>query len=72
MKLWIARHRGKDQPAILTLTEPWCDLNGQWHSKGFGALTIPGKTSLPLLTFENSPQQVELNLSNFIKRNEVN
>lgn len=56
MKLWIARNRR----GVLTLfsEEPVKDRFGRWWGKGQSILSF----DIPSVTFENSPQQVEIKL----------
>jgi len=56
MKMWITRGRR----GVLTLfsQEPVKDRFGRWFGKGESILNF----DIPSVTFENSPQQVEISL----------
>lgn len=58
MKIWIAR----DRRGLLTLSseKPVKDRCGRWFGKGQSIL----KFDFPSVTFENSPQQVEIKMIN--------
>lgn len=63
MKLWIARDA--DKTLCLYKTKPWKRVNEDYHKNEFDCdddfLTIDDKF-FPEVTFENSPQEVELKL----------
>ena len=60
MKLYIARD--KDNSLILFECEPICDdINGEWYSKSGYVFGLPD-FYFPEVTFENSPQEIELKL----------
>lgn len=63
MKAWIARDKDKDNKGIVCLfiKEPtfYAYDEDQWH--GEGELYL-GRDVFPEVTFENSPQQVEIKL----------
>lgn len=58
MKLWIAR----DLDGILCLykSKPYLDMYNDWDSDD--NCFVINKRQFPEVTFENSPQEVELNL----------
>ena len=64
MKLWIARD--VDNILVLFLNKPVCHDSGIWYvpfdSGENPSNTIIDKNLFPEITFENSPQEVELKL----------
>ena len=58
MKLWIARDM--DDTLWLSEGEPYLkEEKGEWHFR-IGNYMILSKEQFPEVTFENSPQEVEL------------
>ena len=66
MKLWIARDI--DNILVLFLNKPVCSDSGIWYVpfdsglNPISAIIAKDKTLFPEVTFENSPQEVELKL----------
>lgn len=63
MKLWIARDYDKE--LCLYKTKPWKRENTDYHNNEFDCdddFMIIDSESFPEVTFENSPQQVEIKL----------
>lgn len=58
MKLWIARD--KDGFLCLHKEKPYCSANGAWYN--LNQTMHLSENLFPEVTFENSPQQVELKL----------
>jgi hypothetical protein len=59
MELWVARD--KNGALVLHESEPYCPYN-TWHNSNQEFYL--DKDLLPEVTFENSPQLVEINLKN--------
>ena len=59
--MWVAR----DEDGILCLYEskPYLDMDNEWDSDDNDYLVID-ESQFPEVTFENSPQEVELKLVN--------
>ena len=67
MKLWIARDKYNDAYGRGTLTlhlyKPVLNKYGRWKDNTFyGFKCVLSKDEFPEVTFENSPQEVELKL----------
>ena len=60
MKLWIARD--KDKSLYLYKQKPQLSYRGTWANKNDTCFVKLPMTDFPEVTFENSPQQVELKL----------
>ena len=60
MELYIAR----DKDGILTLfpCQPYCSESGVWYGETDGRDLVLNKNLLPEVTFENSPQKIEITL----------
>lgn len=59
MKMWIARD--KDGTLALHESEPYCPFN-TWHNTNQEFYLDLDNNLFPEVTFENSPQQIELKL----------
>lgn len=59
MKLWIARN--EDGILFLYESKPYLDMDNEWDSDDNDYLVIY-ESQFPEVTFENSPQEVELKL----------
>ena len=67
MKLWIARDQYNDAYGRGTLTlhlyKPSLNEHGRWSDNTvYGFQCVLSKDKFPEVTFENSPQEVELKL----------
>lgn len=60
MELYVAR----DKDGILTLfpCKPYCSESGIWYGETDGRDLVLKKDMLPEVTFENSPQKIEIAL----------
>ena len=61
MKIWIARD--KDSTLWLFNTKPYCKYNFCWNTRCDEHLQL-NKELFPEVTFENSPQEVKIELVN--------
>ena len=62
MKLWIGKCKTQNT-VTLHSSEPYYNQEfDRWHSKGEGFLICFNGNNFPEVTFENSPQQVEIKL----------
>lgn len=62
MKLWIARD--KDNSLYFYKEKPQLTYRGNWINKNDTCFIKLPRTEFPEVTFENSPQQVEIKLVN--------
>lgn len=58
MRLWIARDLGKDGRLTLHYEQPIYIVGRGWDK----VWAIPDSSLFPEVTFENSPQEIEINL----------
>ena len=61
MKLWIARDYGRYGDLCIFTSKPYQDADGIWTNLNQDYICIDNKL-FPEVTFENSPQQVEVKL----------
>ena len=67
MKRWIARDEGFNGEICLFNKEPYQDTTGMWTCECQDYIVLE-RNEFPEVTFENSPQEVEISLVNNLNK----